>query len=117
MGLRREICWMTAMRDLRSDRAAPSQKRPMLARSLRLAQLIRAVEEAASHPLCREGRYNRSAIMTYALALARRERCAAPALSWRRLVSSALKMVWTRARQALDSAHSSNRTSTSEVSA
>jgi hypothetical protein len=100
MSLRRKIDWMIAMRDLRHDRTS-SGSRPLFNRALVAAQQARAVEEAAKQPLCSACGYDRGAIMRFAWAVARRERSARPNVAWRSLISSALKMVWARAKHAM----------------
>src|SRR5688572_5853341 len=99
MTFRRKICWSAAMRDLRRDRAPRSVVSPMTERSLAVARLVDAVEQARRRPLrTPSAGYDRAAIMTYALALARRARAQGSSLPWRSLAAAALRTVWSRAR-------------------
>jgi hypothetical protein len=85
MALHRKIDWNAAMRYKRKNRAT-------LAASGLLA------EEAATIPFAVAGCYDRSAIMEAVIALARAQKAKGSKVPWTRLVGSALKNIWRRAK-------------------
>lgn len=98
MSSRRQIAWSAAMRDFRHQRAPRPALNPLLAHSIAVAKACDALRVIQAQPLTCEGRYIRSAIMTLALALARRERVKGSPASWKALMSSTLKFAWARAK-------------------
>ncbi|WP_404286468.1 hypothetical protein ACD578_15910 [Microvirga sp. RSM25] len=97
MATHRKIDWTAAMRDMRADRAEPVVGY-LAARSLEIARLDRLAREAASAPLAVAGSYDRSAIMTAAIAQARAQRAKGSKAAWSQLVGSALKSIWRHAK-------------------
>lgn len=100
MALSRKIDWTAVMRDMRSDRAKPVTPGFLASRSLEMARLDRLAREAACRPLVVAGSYDRSAIMTAALAQARVQRAKGSKAPWSQLVGAALRFAWARARAA-----------------
>ncbi len=98
MALHRKIDWTAAMRDMRSDRAKPVAGF-LASRSLELARLDRLAKEAAAVPFVSGGSFDRSAIMTAAVARARLMRAKGDKAPWSKLVGSALKFAWICAKQ------------------
>ncbi|MBL0407564.1 hypothetical protein JKG68_26970 [Microvirga aerilata] len=98
MSCHRQINWSAAMRDLRRERAPRPVVNALVAQSLAFAKACDALRAAQACPLRRDGTYDRSAIMTLAVALARKERAKRPRAAWRTLMSSALKFAWARAK-------------------
>ena len=94
----RKIDWSSAMRDLRNDRVKPAPSF-MASRSLELARLDRLAKEAAAVPFVSGGSFNRSAIMTAAVARARLLRAKGSKAPWSHLMGSALKFAWICAKQ------------------
>ncbi|WP_246529546.1 hypothetical protein [Microvirga zambiensis] len=99
MSLSRRIDWTAAMRDMRADRAKPTHGF-LASRSLEAARLDRLAREAASAPLVIAGAYDRSAIMTAAIAQARAQRAKGSKAPWRQLIGTALRFTWARAKSA-----------------
>lgn len=99
MAFSRKIDWTTAMRDLRAERATPVAPGFLASRSLEAARLDRLAREAAAVPFVVAGAFDRSAIMTAAIAQARAQRAKGKA-PWRQLVSTALRFAWARAKAA-----------------
>ncbi len=97
MALSRKIDWTAAMRDMRSDRAKPAPGF-LASRSLAMAHLDRLARDAAATPFVAAGSYDRSAIMTAALAQARAQRAKGSKAPWSQLVGAALRFVCPRAR-------------------
>jgi hypothetical protein len=95
----RKIDWTAAMCDLRSDRSQPVAGF-LASRSLEIARLDRLARDAAAVPLVVAGSYDRSAIMTAALAQARTQRAKGSKAPWRQLVGAALRFAWARAKVA-----------------
>ncbi|WP_262271141.1 hypothetical protein [Microvirga yunnanensis] len=87
------------MRDMRADRAKPVAGF-LASRSLEIARLDRLAREAASAPLVAGGTYDRSAIITAAVAQARAQQAKGGKAPWRHLVGAALSFVWARAKAA-----------------
>ncbi len=98
MPYHRQINWSAAMRDLRLERAPRPATNFLVAQSLVFAKASDALRVAQARPLSCDGTYDRSAIMTLAVALARKERAKRPRAAWRTLMSSALKFAWARAK-------------------
>ena len=98
MALHREIDWTAAMRDMRADRTKPVRGSPA-SRSLELARLDRLAEEAAAVPFVSGGSFNRSAIMTAAVAQARLMRAKGDKAPWSKLMGFALRFAWICAKQ------------------
>ena len=98
MALRRNIGWSSAMRDMSADRAKPVPGF-MAARSLEVARLDRLAKEAAARPFAVGGSFDRSAIMTAAVARARLMRARGSKASWSQLMGFALKFAWICAKQ------------------
>jgi hypothetical protein len=98
MALSRKIDWTAAMRDMRSDRAKPITPGFLASRSLAMARLDRLARDAAATPFVAAGSYDRSAIMTAALAQARAQRAKGSKAPWSQLVGAALRFVCPRAR-------------------
>jgi hypothetical protein len=73
MALHWKIDWTSAMRDIRKDRR-PANPSLLAARSLEIARLDRLAKEAGGRPFFAAGSFDRSAIMTAAIAKARLER-------------------------------------------
>jgi hypothetical protein len=87
------------MRDLRSDRSQPAPGF-LASRSLAMARLDRLAREATTRPLVVAGSYDRSAIMTAALAQARAQRAKGSKAPWPQLVGAALRFAWGRVKTA-----------------
>jgi hypothetical protein len=100
MAFSHKIDWTAAMRDLCSDRTAPVIPGFLTSRSLEMARLDPLAREAACRPLVVAGDYDRSAIMTAALAQARAQRAKGSKVPWQQLVGAALRFVWARAKAA-----------------
>jgi hypothetical protein len=98
MALHRKIDWNTAMRDLRKDRAAPVAPGHLATRTLEIARLDRLAKEAAARPFFANGSFDRSAIMTAAIAKARLERAKGNKAPWSKLLGAALKSAWFHAK-------------------
>ena len=94
----RKIDWSSAMRDLRADRAKPSPGF-MASRSLELARLDRLAKEAGSVAFVSGASFNRSAIMTAAVARARLTRAKGDKAPWSKLLGLALRFAWICAKQ------------------
>ncbi len=98
MAFSRKIDWTTAMRDMRVDRTNPVPGF-LASRSLELARLDRLAREAAAVPFVSGGSFNRSAIMTAAVARARLMRTKGDKAPWSKLMGFALRFAWICARQ------------------
>ena len=98
MALHRKIDWSSAMRDMRADRAKPVAGF-LASRSLELARLDRLAREAAYVPFVSGGSFNRSAIMTAAVARARLMRARGDKAPWSHLMGFALRFAWVCAKQ------------------
>ena len=98
MTFRRSLSWSTAMRDLSRDRAAPSSASLMFAASLQRARALDARRAVQARPLVVNGAYDRSAIMSAAIAEAKAQRARGVSGSWQQLVASALRFAWARAK-------------------
>ncbi|GEO15778.1 hypothetical protein MAE02_34740 [Microvirga aerophila] len=98
MSYRRRISWSAAMRDFRHERVPRTSVNALVAQSLAVAKAYDALRALQARPLTCGGRYNQSAIMALALALARKERAKGSQAAWKTLMSSALKFAWTRAK-------------------
>jgi hypothetical protein len=98
MSYHRQINWPVAMRDLRRERAPRPAVNALVAQSLAFAKTYDALKAAQARRLSRDGRYDRSAIMALAVALARKERLKRPRAEWRTLMSAALKLAWSHAK-------------------
>jgi hypothetical protein len=98
MSLHRKIDWTAAMRDMRADRAKPVPGF-LASRSLELARLDRLAKEAAAVPFVSDGSFNRSTIMTAAVARARLMRAKGDKALWSQLMGLALKFAWICAKQ------------------
>jgi hypothetical protein len=98
MAVQRKIDWTAAMRDMRTDRAKPVPGF-LASRSLKLARLDRLAKEAAAVPFVLGGSFNRSAIMTAAVARARLMRAKGDKAPWSQLMGFALRFAWICARQ------------------
>lgn len=99
MAIQWKINWTTAMRDMRNTRTAPAAPGFLASRAIEAARLERLAREAAAVPFAVAGSYDRSAIMTAAIAQARVQRAKGSTEAWSRLVGSALKFIWIRAKQ------------------
>jgi hypothetical protein len=99
MAFTRKIDWTTEMRELRSNRSQPVPGF-LASRSLATARLDRLARDAAARPLVVAGSYDRSAIMTAALAQARAQRPKGSKAPWSQLVGAALRFAWARAKAA-----------------
>ena len=86
------------MRDMRRDRSSRLPANALVAQSLAFAKACDALRAAQVRPLSRDNRYDQSAIMAFAVALARKERVKRPRAEWRALMSEALKFSWSRAK-------------------
>jgi hypothetical protein len=71
MALQRKMDWSSAMRDIRTDRAAPAAPGFLAARSLEIARLDCLAKKAAAVLFAVAGSYDRSTIMKAAVAQAR----------------------------------------------
>ncbi len=98
MFLARKIDWSSAMRDMRGDRAKPVLGF-LASGSVELARLDRLAKEAAAVPFVSGGSFNRSAIMTAAVAQARLTRAKGDKALWSQLMGFALRFAWICARQ------------------
>lgn len=98
MPLHRKIDWTSAMRDMRADRAKPVPGF-LASRSIELARLDRLAREAAAVPFVSSGSFNRSAIMTAAVARARLMRAKGDKAPWSKLVGFTLRFAWICAKQ------------------
>ncbi len=98
MAFSRKIDWTSAMRDMRADRAKPVAGF-LASRSLELARLDRLAREAAAIPFVSGGSFNRSAIMTAAVARARLTRAKGDKAPWSKLLGLALRFAWICAKQ------------------
>lgn len=98
MALYRKIDWNTAMRDMRNDRAARVAPGLLASASIERARLDRLAKEAAARPFFVAGAFNRSAIMTAAIAQARLQRAKGNKAPWSQLLSFALKFAWICAK-------------------
>ncbi len=98
MALQRTIDWTAAMRDMRADRTKPVPGF-LASRSLELARLDRLAKEAATIPFVSGGSFDRSAIMTAAVARARLMRAKGDKAPWSKLVGFALRFAWICAKQ------------------
>jgi len=87
------------MRDMRADRSKLANPGFLASASIERARLDRLYKEAAARPFFVAGFYDRSAIMTAAIALARLQRAKGNKASWLQLLSSALKFAWSCAKQ------------------
>ncbi|KLK90777.1 hypothetical protein AA309_23820 [Microvirga vignae] len=87
------------MRNMRADRAKPVAAGLLASVSLERARLDRLAKEAASRPLFVAGSFDRSAIMTAAIAQARLQRAKGNKASWSQLLASALKFACICAKQ------------------
>jgi len=94
----RKIDWNTAMRDMRADRSAPVNPGLLATASIERARLDRLYKEAAARPFFVAGCYDRSAIMTAAIALARLQRAKGSKAPWSQLLAFALKFAWSGAK-------------------
>ncbi|MFC4170480.1 hypothetical protein ACFOYU_00135 [Microvirga sp. GCM10011540] len=86
MALHRKINWTSAMRDMRSDRAAPTDPGFLATRAIEAARLDRLAKEAAAVPFAVAGSYDRSAIMKAAIASARAQKAKGSRLPGSQLV-------------------------------
>ncbi len=98
MSPHRKIDWSSAMRDMRVDRARPAGGF-LASRSLELARLDRLAKEAAAVPFVSGTSFDRSAIMTAAVARARLMRAKGNRAPWSQLMGFALRFAWICARQ------------------
>ena len=98
MTYRRQLSWSTAMRDLRRDRAAPSAVNALFAASMRRARALETRRLVQSRPLVVNGVLDRSAIMSAAIAEAKVQRSRGSSASWPKLMASALRFTWSRAK-------------------
>ena len=98
MPLARKIDWSSAMRDMRAHRTKPVPGF-FASRSLELARLDRLAKEAGSVPFVSGISFNRSAIMTAAVARARLMRAKGSKAPWSQLMGSALRFAWICAKQ------------------
>jgi hypothetical protein len=98
MPYHRQVSWSAAMRDLRRERAPRPAVNALVAQSLAFAKTYDALRAAQARPLSRDGRYDQSAIMALAVAMARKERAKRPRAEWRILMSAALKFAWSQAK-------------------
>jgi len=98
MALHRKIDWNIAMRDMRANRSAPVNPGLLASASIERARLDRLYKEAAARPFFVAGSYDRSAIMTAAIALARLQRAKGNKSSWAQLLAFALKFAWSCAK-------------------
>jgi hypothetical protein len=86
------------MRDMRADRAKPVPGF-LTSLSLELARLDRLTREAAAVPFVSGGSFDRSAIMTAAVARARLMRARGDKAPWSQLMGFALRFAWICAKQ------------------
>ena len=98
MALHRKIDWTSAMRDMRANRTTPVPGF-LASRSIELARLDRLAREASAVPFVSGGSFNRSAIMTAAVARARLMRAKGDKAPWSQLMGFALRFAWICARQ------------------
>lgn len=98
MTYRRQLSWSTSMPDLRRDRAAPSAVNALFAASMQRARALDARRLVRSRPLVVSGVFDRSAIMSAAIAEAKVQRSSGSPASWPQLMASALRFTWSRAR-------------------
>jgi hypothetical protein len=112
MTLRRRLDWNTAMRDLRKDRA-PANPGFLASRAIETAKLDTARRAAMSRPLLTAEGFDRSAIMSAAIASARADRARGSKHSWHQLLASALRFVWARAKATRSRAETTERKSCS----
>jgi hypothetical protein len=99
MANQRSINWTAAMRDLRAARSAPDAGF-LASRAIEAARLDQIAKKAPAAPLVMGASYDRSAIMTAAIAHARAQRAKGSTAVWSQLVGSALRLVWARAKAA-----------------
>ncbi len=92
------------MRDFSRDRAAPAPASAMFAASMQRARALEARRVVQARPLVVNGAYDRSAIMSAAIAEAKAQRARGAPGSWQVLVGSALRFAWARAKAARKSA-------------
>jgi hypothetical protein len=99
MAFTRKIDWTAAMRDMRSDRAAPVAPGILASRAIETARLDRLAKEATAVPFVVGTSFDRSAIMKAAIASARAQRAKGSKAPWPALVGAALKTIWRHAKQ------------------
>lgn len=99
MSLHRRIDWNAARRDMRKDRSAAPNTGLLAAKAIEAARLERLAKEAGAVPFAVAGSYDRSAIMTAAIAHARLQRAKGNKAPWSQLVGQALRFTWSRAKQ------------------
>jgi hypothetical protein len=106
MTYRRQLSWSTSMRDLRRDRAAPSAVNALFATSMQRARALDTRRLVQSRPLVANGVFDRSAIMSAAIAEAKVQRSRGFPASWQQLIASALRFTWSRAKaQRIEEGH------------
>ena len=98
MAFHRKIDWSSAMRDMRADRAKPVPGF-LASRSIERARLDHLAKEAAAVPFMWGGSFDRSAIMTAAVARARLMRAKGDKAPWSHLMGFALRFAWICVRQ------------------
>jgi hypothetical protein len=98
MTYRRQLSWSTSMRDLRRDRAAPSAVNALFAASMQRARALETRRLVQRRPLVVNCVFDRSALMSAAIAEAKVQRSRGSSASWRQLMASALRFTWSRAK-------------------
>ena len=101
MTYRRQLSWSTSMRDLRRDRAAPSAVNALFAASMQRARALETRRLVQRRPLVVNCVFDRSALMSAAIAEAKVQRSRGSSASWRQLMASALRFTWSRAKAQL----------------
>ena len=98
MSYRRQLSWSTSMRDLSRQRVAPAPVSAMFAASVQRARALDARHLVQRRPLVVNGIFDLSAIMSTAIAEAKVQRSRGSSASWPKLMASALRFTWSRAK-------------------